>query len=147
MPTLVERAPWTDAILTMLRAATGKKIGDHEMVDVVPEGEPWAILYSLPGTTLDGPWGDPLADAELVYQVTSVGLTRKQCEMMQDLVRRTMIKPNGLGGWTIALGPPAGWAVVSRVMEEPGGGIDQAGPVGNRTVTAVDRFTVTITPS
>src|SRR5205085_7745728 len=120
MPQLLDRAPWTDAILTMLRTATGKQIGDYEVIDPPPVDEPWAVLYPLPGTRLDGPWAEPEADAVIVYQVTSVGLTRKQCEMMQDLVRRTMIKRNGTGGWSVTLNPPAGWAVVARVMEEPG---------------------------
>jgi hypothetical protein len=145
VPQLVEQSAWTDAVLAMLQT-TGQAIGDMELLEV-PANKPWAILYELPGTQLSGPWGDPEADAWMRWQVTSVGYTRKQAGMMRDLVRRTMIKRNGVGGWAVPLVPPVGWVVVARVMEEPGGGIDQAGPAGNRTFTAVDRFSINVTPS
>lgn len=38
-------------------------------------GADYLVLHPLPGSTLDGPSGDPYADADLSYQITCVGRT------------------------------------------------------------------------
>jgi hypothetical protein len=52
---------------------------------------PYVVAYPLLGGSLDGPLGDPDADAEPVYQITSVGGSRQQCEWVADKVRAVML--------------------------------------------------------
>lgn len=149
-PTMLDRRPITNQFILLLQGGTGQMIGDGRLLKQPDKGKPWAIVYSLPGTRLSGPeYADPEADATFVYQVTSVGASREQCEGMQDLVRRTVVLRNGVGGWMVAWPKDVTdpWDVIGRVMDEPGGGIDPAGQAPNLIFSAADRFTVTVTPS
>jgi len=52
---------------------------------------PYAIVWPIPGGTLDGSLGAPDTDAETLYQVTSVGATRQQAEVVGDRVREALV--------------------------------------------------------
>lgn len=87
MPTSVDRAPHTDAILAVLEAA-GYRVGDGQ----APEANalPYAVLYPLAAST-NGTLAN--ADEDLAYecQVTIIGETRPQVEALADKIRDTML--------------------------------------------------------
>lgn len=53
---------------------------------------PYAVLWPIPGGTLDGSLGQPDSDAVTDYQVTAVGATREQAEVVADLVRAGLVR-------------------------------------------------------
>lgn len=55
---------------------------------------PYAVLYQIPGGTFDGPLDDSQADVILVYQITSVGTTRQQAQVIIDVCRSLMKREN-----------------------------------------------------
>lgn len=53
---------------------------------------PYFIVYPIEGGDFYGPpLGDPESSATLVFQVTSVGDSPKQVEMVADRIRRTLL--------------------------------------------------------
>lgn len=83
----------TDAIIARL-VASGLVVGDAE--DPEPGTYAWqgavgestfigyVIVYPLIGGTFDGSLGEPDDDADLLWQLTCVGFSRKQCEKVAD---------------------------------------------------------------
>lgn len=70
----------TDGVIAALEAAN-LTVGDGE----APSGSPpYAVVYPIPGGRAFGSLSEPHEDAELVYQVTCVGLTREQAEWVAD---------------------------------------------------------------
>lgn len=70
----------TNAIIAVLEGE-GLKVGDAE----APAGKPpYVVVYPLPGGRASGTLGELDADAELLYQVTCVGTSRKQAEWLAD---------------------------------------------------------------
>lgn len=59
-------------------------VGDAKAPDVDP---PYVVVYPLAGGVATGTLGEIHADAELPYQVTCVGLSRKQVEWLVDETR------------------------------------------------------------
>lgn len=51
---------------------------------------PYAVLYSLPGGSFDGPLNDSQADVVLIYQITTVGDSRAQAQVAIDICRGLM---------------------------------------------------------
>lgn len=51
---------------------------------------PYIVLYPLVGGSFDGPIDDSQADVVLPYQITSVGITRSQCQVALDIARTVM---------------------------------------------------------
>jgi hypothetical protein len=69
----------TDAVKALL-VAGGLTVGDG----VAPSGNPpYAVVYPV-FHTVTGPVGEPSADANRVFQVTSVGTTREQAQWVSD---------------------------------------------------------------
>jgi hypothetical protein len=82
----------TDAVLTLLRTST-IEIGDGVIprnADKSVKTIPFAALYPLLGGDFDGPLSDTQADVSLMYQITSVGETRQQAQIVLDILRVLM---------------------------------------------------------
>lgn len=71
----------TDAVIARLQAL-GLMVGDAE----APAGSPqkYAVVYPIAGGSSSGVLGAPDDNAELVVQVTCVGVSREQAEWVQD---------------------------------------------------------------
>ena len=72
-------------------------IGDGEAPREADKSEidpPFAVLYSIVGGTFDGPLSDSQADVTLFYQITGVGVTRQQAQVVIDITRDLMKKAN-----------------------------------------------------
>lgn len=88
----------TDAIVFALTSA-GLAAGDGEAPeDAGWQGAPansdfvgYVVVYELSGGTADGPIGTPDADAETLYQLTSVGRDRRQCKLVADQARNVLM--------------------------------------------------------
>lgn len=87
MPTPVDRAPHTDAILGVLETA-GYRIGDGQ----APEDNtlPYAVLYPLVAST-NGTLDNPDEDLAYECQISLVGKTRPQVENLADEIRDTIM--------------------------------------------------------
>lgn len=70
----------TDAVIAALQA-TGLTVGDSQAPAGAP---PYGVVYPISGGDSYGTLGDRNGDAELVYQVTCVGSSRKQAEWVAD---------------------------------------------------------------
>lgn len=129
---MIARDPFTAALLDGL-GELGFPVGDGEP----PKGPldlPYLILYPIPGGSVSGPaWADASRDATFVYQVTSVGDSREQCEKLADRVRPRMLA----GGFTMP------GAVVGSSWLDSSGGVDQEGAL----FSAADRFAFALTVS
>lgn len=81
----------TDAVIAALEAA-GLVVGDAEApTDVDPREDPYVVVYPIAGresfgTSRSGSLEEPFEDAELVYQVTCAGGSRKEVEWLADKV-------------------------------------------------------------
>lgn len=148
----VQQRELTDAMIDLLERGTGKLVGDHKAPirpDGMPESDyfPHCILYAVPGTLFDGSLKDASEDALVNYQVTSVGLTRVQCEWMADRVRAVMLSRTPQGSWQVPVTSPAGISVNGR-LPFPGfsGGIDIDGDPPYEVFSSPDRYIVSVTP-
>lgn len=86
----------TAALLTVLATAPFP-VGDGEAprdVDAAEIDPPYAVLYPIPGGRFDGPLSDSQADVTLQYQITAVGETRQQTQVIIDICRGLMKKAN-----------------------------------------------------
>ena len=79
----------TDAVIAALEAA-GLTVGDADAEGLTP---PYAVVYKIDGGEYEGSFENPYEDAELIYQVTCVGVTREQAEWVAD---KAMVLLNGL---------------------------------------------------
>lgn len=121
---VLERAPLTLKLRDVLRTAGIRcEIGRPPAPD---EGDdapkvPYVVIYPMDGGL--GFFGPPLASpesmGEVMFQLTSVGLTGVQAEAVADRVRSTLLGRNGSGGYLNSLdaapsSPFAGLKVISR---------------------------------
>lgn len=121
---MISRIDVTDAVLAVLRAGIeDKEIGDHQAPgDSTTElpNVPYAVVYAIPGGDVDGPpLGDMFEDASMVYQVTSVGERRNQCEWMAEKVREVLVGRDS-GGYSTEIAVD-GAVVVGREVSFVGG--------------------------
>jgi len=82
----------TDAVIAALEDA-GLTVGDAEAPSSPP---PYVVVYPILGGAIYGVMLKPHREAELLYQVTCVGLDRQQAEWLQDKARAAL-----LGGLTV----------------------------------------------
>jgi hypothetical protein len=97
----------TDAVIVKLQAA-GLTVGDAQAPS--NSGPPYCIVYPLPGGDSFGTLQNPNEDADLPFQVTCVGVSRKQAEWVAD---QTLTL---LGGLSVA-----GRAIVLVTLDSFGG--------------------------
>jgi len=100
VPNILHRRELTDHLLTVLQG-TNKPVGDA----VSPAGGGWdgppnengsnfvpySVLFPGASTVSNGPFCDTQADWQVVYQVSSFGVSRSQCEWMGDLARASIV--------------------------------------------------------
>lgn len=122
----------TDGVITALQGL-GVAVGDAE----APSGvaPPYCVVYPIPGGDTYGTLGAPNDDAELVYQVTCVGVSRKQAEWLADK----------------ALGLLAGLSITGRsvpvVSLDSAPGIQRDDTKSPPLFWAAPRFRLTTTPA
>lgn len=93
--TALSQRDHTDAVIATLRAA-GLSVGDgirNEQPDGSgePLDPPCAVVHPIPGGTRTGTLDDHVRHADLVYQISCVGLTRAQAEWVRDRVEEAML--------------------------------------------------------
>lgn len=138
----------TDWFLSLI-GGTGKPVGNHEIPELPNTKSPHFIVYSIPGGGFSGPaLTAPHADAEMVFQVTSVGWQPQQAQWMAALARRTVIDRTAGGAFQVAgPTPPTGWVVNDRRPLGGPGGVDSEGNLPHRVYSVVDRYVVCVTPA
>lgn len=57
---------------------------------------PYAVLWGLPGGSTGGTLANPDEDAQTLYQVTCVGSTREQAELLGDRARVALTTPGAV---------------------------------------------------
>lgn len=151
MPNLVyPRQLFTDGVIDLLQRGTGRPVGDHKAPDREGRDDddfyPYCVVYNLPGGSSDGGLGFGYEDSTVIYQVTSVGLTRGQADWMADRVRLTWLARLGVA-FQVPFLSPDGWAVSGRMPNYGfSGGIDSQGEPPNRVYNAPERFELHVTP-
>lgn len=91
----MKRREFTEAVKDTIATATGKPIGKAEAPDGGGwQGEvndsdfvPYTVITPMSSPQGEGPLGDPQADVQLIYAMTSFGVSSDQCEWMADLAR------------------------------------------------------------
>ena len=142
-----DRRLLTNALVLILENSTSRSIGDHETPENIPSGEPWAIVYAIPGGNFDGPpLRAPNADGSFVYQVTSAGRSREQAEWMADMVRRTLLARNADGSFQVEFPDTTPLQVYARDSDSIGGVTVEGLPTA-RVFSVADRFTLFVTPA
>jgi hypothetical protein len=142
---VVHRKLVTDALIVMVASGTARPCGDSESP---PEGklvEGYTYVHSIDGGDFDGPplWS-PESDATLVYQVTSVGVTREHAEWIADRVRLTMLARVADGGFQVAFPVLAGMKVIHRAPDGISPGVIPEGPPENRVYSVPERYRISV---
>ena len=140
MRTTVSLEDHTDGVLTMLNTTTipiGDGVAPRD-VDKTEQDPPYAVLYLLPGGDFDGPLSDSQGDMTFMYQVTSVGETRQQAQVVADIIR-TVFKRENL-------------TILNRTvrdvrLETPNSGTVRDDDLPNPLFYGYDRYEVDTTPS
>ena len=138
--TVISTEDHTDAILTLLQTTT-LTIGDGVMPRGVNKEEadpPFAVLYPMVGGEFDGPLPDSQADVHLMYQVTAVGETRQQAQVIVDIIRTVMQREN--------------LTITGRVVRDirlvtPFSGVIRDDDLPNPLFYGYDRYEVDTTPA
>lgn len=120
----------TDAVIAALEAA-GLTVGDADAAGLAP---PYAVVYHI-NDTFSGTLEDAYEDADMVYQVTSVGTTREQAEWVQD---KAMVL---LGGFDVE------GRFISNVRPDSGPGVRPDRDVTPHVFFSTPRFTIKTTPN
>lgn len=134
--TVVQRAPETLAVLALLRGEL--VVGDAARPENwASSSGGYAVLYPLSVPT-DGPVSDPYADAESEYQVTAVGVTRAQAQIVADKARTLMLT--------------APLTIPDRVLMQPvewsdSRGVERDDDVSPPLFYAIDRYMIRTTPA
>lgn len=140
--TVVAVEPVTAAVLAAVDGASKWPVGDHEAPSVTTDA--YSLVYLVAGGALDGSLANPHEMATLVFQVTSVGRVRGQCQHLADLNRRAMLD----GKTTIVAAVRPSWRCMYVNQRIVGGPILEGRDDTGRDVwTCVDLFEVQVTPS
>lgn len=120
----IDREEVTDAVITAL-ATIGKPVGDMTAPvdsDGMPLDLPYSIVYPVLGGDSEGPaWVEPDAIFHFHYQISSVGVTRRQAEWLADRVRRVMLERDGGGRFVTAIAPTGMSVLDRRIAFTPAG--------------------------
>lgn len=151
MPNLVyPKQTLTDGVIDMLKRGTSKLVGDSQAPERGDLSDddfyPYCIVYNIPGGSSSGGLGFGYEDTDIVYQVTSVGLTRQQADWLADRVRLTWCARAGVG-FQVPFVSPSGWEVAGRIPQYGfSGGIDVEGEPPHQVFSAPERFLLQVTP-
>ena len=99
--------------------------------------KPYYVVYPLPGGVFDGTLGCPDDDASLIWQVTCIGATARQCEAAVDRANSVLIgQPLTIAG-----------RFVCRVWADmAGGGVRRDDTVQPPVFIATPRYRIDSTP-
>lgn len=105
---MIDREPVSEALQHLIVKATGRPcgLGALPLVNGKPAEVPYTVLYPLGGPVGGAPLADASEDAELVYQLTSVGGRTDQAEWMADRGRRAVLERVPSGIWRYPLEIP-----------------------------------------
>jgi hypothetical protein len=143
MPGVIDRHPLNNAIKAMLEAITQRpgEIG-HAPPDAAA---PYFIVYPVDGGGSDGSMAFPDENTEFVYEITSVGRTAEQVEMMGDRVWRAMLERDASGKFLHPIALAGGVGVSDRRPYGGRGSQDRqnAGPAPEKVVISLpQKFSV-----
>jgi hypothetical protein len=144
---VMQRRILTSNLRTALATATGRPWGSGKAPVKEPKEAdyPYGILYVIDGGGYSGPpFHHPEADADCVYQLTSVGLTVSNVEFMADKARTAILGRDENGAFATDIPAPEGWIVNNRRPDTPPGGVDQT---GKDLYQVVERFVLSVTPA
>lgn len=133
------------AVISMLEAATGRPVGDHQAPgrDDRPPSLPYAVVEHVPGGTTAGSAATSIDTIGVVVQVTSVGERRDQASALAHRVLVAMTARDEAGWkWPLTVENLHG-ETAARVLDrrhETAGGVDREGPLFN----AIDLYLVTV---
>lgn len=154
--TVVERRNITTGLVSMLGTATAvppvmplRPVGDpdFETDPVLDDG--YLVVHSIAGGDIEAgaPLYAPWSEADLVYQIDSVGATRRHVEWLADRVRLTMVSRNEDGTYQVAFPHPPGWRVIRRMAEtDIAPGVDVGGTTEHRVFSVAQRFRLFVVP-
>ena len=117
-------------------------VGDGEAprnADKTEIDPPFVVLYPISGGTFDGPLSDSQADVHMVYQVTSVGITRFSAQAAIDLVRAILFDKSNV---TIT-----GRSIRDIRLTTPFSGIIRDDDLPDPLFYGYDRYELDTTPS
>lgn len=133
-------------IATLELDASGAQVGDHG--PPVSPRFPFWVVWHVPGGALYGPpLGAAIADADLVFQVDSVGKTRKQAQLLARRARALIAAPTVNGVLQPAAAQPSGLSIRGRMPEGPVGSPLPEGDRPNEVYTSSERFVISVTPA
>lgn len=149
---IAQSRPLTDALIAMLEsvvsasleARASKVIGDHHS-PTPPQGSdnpetPYIAVYRINQMISGAPFGDSSSDAEVIYQLTSVGRTRAQAEGMADAGRRAILDYDG-ANYTNPIIPDDGQRVIRRELESA-----ESATWAGSLCNVIERFRLDTTP-
>ncbi|MFB7424742.1 hypothetical protein ACFC0K_15865 [Streptomyces hydrogenans] len=133
------------AVIQTIIAASGRSCGYATVPtsQSQPSGSqlPYHVLYELGQTVSGPPFGDPAADARLLFQVTTVGASPDAASSGADRVRAAFLGRTAHGAdWLYPITLPAGYAVMGRELDREDGMT-----VAGSTYSYVQRFAVHVT--
>jgi hypothetical protein len=142
---VIPKQKFTNLLIEWLNTELGSVsngFGDHEAPPRSDETKGWGIVYTITGGHYDdsGLFDEYNAGA-IVYQVTSVGRTRKQAEYLADRVRALMYD---LSGGKPSVPAPDGWVVAAVQPDEGSPGVDRAGEAPRVVFNVPERFTLRV---
>lgn len=124
----------TDALVQALKDSGGITVADGDAGDLEA---PYVVVYRIPGGDSYGTLADLNEDAELIYQVTCVGLNRAQAEWLVDKVTDVVL----LTGFTVT------GRTIAQVTVEDYAGVIVDREVDPHLFTATPRYRIFTTPS
>jgi hypothetical protein len=126
------------------RLPNGSKCGDHKSPAIAVH--PYPVLYSIPGGTVSGPpLADAQADADLVYQLDSVGRTRDQAEELAGRMLNWVVGRARDGKFLVVTANPDGHIIHDRIAEGSIGAPLAEGTQPNEVYTVSQRFVISVT--
>jgi hypothetical protein len=136
----------TDAFITFIQTgisapSTPRLVGDHEAPPGADLDIGYAVVYTIDGGQFEGAslWA-PESEAEVVFQVTSVGRKRNQAQWIADRARLTVLSRLAAGGFQVAFPDPAGMTVTGREPEGSTPGVIPEGVAPNRVYNIPERY-------
>lgn len=123
----------TDGVIAALEAVDELNVGDATGKDLPL---PYAVVYAIPGGDSSGTLERPDEDAELVYQVTCVGKSRRQAEWAVDKAMSALLDGFAVEGREI-----------TRVWVDSFGGIRRDDDATPPLFSGMPRFRVKTTPA
>lgn len=85
------------AFIALLDAQLANPVGDHTTDGISTVGA-YHVVYSVDGGGIFGSFGEPHQDVTLVFQVNTVGRSRKQCQGLAWIASNVIVEMSPSGG-------------------------------------------------